>query len=87
MVGVQPEDRWDHPGEGSGLMANLRDIVSGKELPDWADQQVRDLREARIEARKWARSGNPARRAEGLQGVMDITDVIENIYKRARTAA
>jgi hypothetical protein len=53
---------------------------SGKPMGDKARDVLLEAREARLGARKMARSGHPGRRAEGVKGVKDITDFIRGIY-------
>lgn len=54
--------------------------INGQRMKRRNAKRVEALREARRGARKWARSGNPARRAEGRKGLIDIPNAIRQLY-------
>lgn len=46
--------------------------------------EIEELKEGRLKARKDARSGNPAKRAQGEQAVAGITDLISARHQLMR---
>lgn len=54
--------------------------LTGKPMGKKAAKTLREAWEARLGARKMARSGHPGRRATGKQGVKDTTDYIRGVY-------
>lgn len=56
--------------------------LTGKAVAKQARKVLDEAYEARLGARKMARSGHPGKRAEGKKGVQDVTDFIRGIYAR-----
>jgi hypothetical protein len=56
--------------------------LTGKPVAKKARKVLDEAYEARLGARKMSRSGHPGKRAEGEQGVRDVTDFIHGVYAR-----
>lgn len=61
-------------------MTERKNPITGKPVAKKAAKVLDEAYEARLGAKKMARSGHPGRRAEGTKGISDITDFIRGVY-------